>query len=399
MDPKFIGLSLFSSAGIGETYINDYVDIKLSNELVKNRCELYKHFHPNTEIICGDIKDKYDEILEKSIKYKIDFILATPPCQSFSKAGKQEICDHRDILFLHVINISKIIKPKYILIENVPEFIKLNIDIDNKTTTVLEVIQNGLSDFYNINYDILNAADYNTAQNRKRAIILLSLKSEREWKIYRPKLKKLTVFDMISHLPNLESGESSNIHPWHKAKTHNDNHILWMKHTPTGKTAFDNEVHYPQKDGRKIKGFRTTYKRIEWDSPAPTITMANGSISSQNNVHPGNMKNGLYDNARVLTVYELMLLSGLDDKWVPPSNCPDNLLRHVLGECVPPLLIRYLMEGMFIEEEIDDKVPEYKNLESKTLKELINMCRDMKIKGYSKKKKSEIVEMIKVNLC
>ena len=45
--------------------------------------------------------------------------------------------------------------------------------------------------------------------------------------------------------------------------------------------------------------------------------MSSGSISSQNNVHPGNKyeKDGetLYDNARALTVYEIMLLTGLDD--------------------------------------------------------------------------------------
>ena len=74
-------------------------------------------------------------------------------------------------------------------------------------------------------------------------------------------------------------------------KKHNERHKLWMTHTPTGKTSFLNKVYYPKKEsGERIKGFATTYKRIEWDKPAPTITMANGSISSQNNVHPGRKK-------------------------------------------------------------------------------------------------------------
>ena len=31
---------------------------------------------------------------------------------------------------------------------------------------------------------------------------------------------------------------------------------------------------------KRVKGYNTTYKRMEWDKPAPTITMANGVLSS-----------------------------------------------------------------------------------------------------------------------
>ncbi len=78
----------------------------------------------------------------------------------------------------------------------------------------------------------------------------------------------------------MESEESSSI-KFHNAKKHNDRHIAFLKHTPTGKTALQNKVHFPKKEsGERIKGYATTYKRIEWNKPAPTITMANGSVSS-----------------------------------------------------------------------------------------------------------------------
>lgn len=116
----------------------------------------------------------YKKILDMSIKENVDFIYATPPCQSFSKAGKQLENDERDILFLYILKISNIIKPKYIIIENVPEFIKLNIKINNIETNVLNEIQNILGTEYIINYKILNTADFETAQNRKMSIILIS---------------------------------------------------------------------------------------------------------------------------------------------------------------------------------------------------------------------------------
>lgn len=52
------GLSLFSSAGIGETYIGEYVSIKVANELLPIRSKLYSHFYPDVKMINGDIKIK-----------------------------------------------------------------------------------------------------------------------------------------------------------------------------------------------------------------------------------------------------------------------------------------------------------------------------------------------------
>ena len=127
-----------------------------------------------------------------------------------------------------------------------------------------------------------------------------------------------------------------------------------MTHTGTGQTAFDNEEHYPHvmEDGekRRIHGFSTTYKRMHWDRPAPTVTMTNGSISSQNNVHPGRrFTDGTYSDARVLTIREILAISGL------PLDCLDqfsrkqedgsfkydytaSFIRKVLGEMFPPLM-------------------------------------------------------------
>jgi len=350
---KLRGLSLFSSAGIGETYISDFVDMKVANELLPQRSKLYKHFYPDVEAIQGDITNEeiYQKILAAGEKNKINFIYSTPPCQSFSKAGKQEAGDLRDVLFWNIIRLAKKLKPLYILIENVPEFIKLDIMFQGKQTKVLGVITEHLGSEWYINYDILNTAEYGTHQTRKRSIILLSRKDQKEWLIptHITNIEDMTVKKAIGHLPSLESEEKSSIHLWHKAKKHNDRHILWMKHTPTGKTAFDNPVHYPKKDGRKIKGYRTTYKRMYWDKPATTITMANGSISSQNNVHPGRKLTGeIYSDARVLTVYELMLLTGLPEDWLEgvPKWASENLIRQVIGECVPPKLIQNLLKNI-----------------------------------------------------
>ncbi len=126
------GVSLFSSAGIAETYYNEInVDIVLANELLEKRVNLYKHLYPDTEVICGDIQKK--EIKEKilsNINDDIKLLVATPPCQGLSSIGKNKtqeafISDKRNFLIFDVFEIIDQSDFDYILIENVPMFLKM----------------------------------------------------------------------------------------------------------------------------------------------------------------------------------------------------------------------------------------------------------------------------------
>ena len=74
--------------------------------------------------------------------------------------------------------------------------------------------------------------------------------------------------------------------------------------------------------------------------------MANGSISSQCNVHPGRcLPDGTYSDARVLTICELLKLFTLPLDWDIPKWANENLIRKVIGEGVPPLLIKKIVEN------------------------------------------------------
>jgi DNA (cytosine-5)-methyltransferase 1 len=335
------GISLFSNIGISEAYFKKKgVNILVANELLKDRCDFYSHLYPETQMICGDITNTeiYNKLLNLYIENKCNFLIATPPCQGMSIAGKMNKDDERNKLIIQVVEFIKTVTPDNIIIENVPGILKFSITINDnqnsKEIKIVDYIKESLEPLgYYINYDVLDAADYSTPQFRKRAIFLISKIGKWE---FPNKEKHITTKQAIGDLPTLESGQQSNIKN-HYARKHNENHIVWMKHTPTGKTAFDNKEFFPQKEGRKIKGFSTTYKRIDWDKPAPTITMSNGAISSQNNVHPGRLnEDGTYSDARALTILELQRLMGLPDNWNIPKFATDNLIRKVIGEGFPP---------------------------------------------------------------
>jgi DNA (cytosine-5)-methyltransferase 1 len=296
-------------------------------------------------MVTGDITDKnvFNEILKKS-KGQIDFLLATPPCQGVSIAGKNRtlnkmLQDERNFLIYKVIEFIHIKKPNYILIENVPMFLKLYLPYKGELSTVEQILNQEFSNEYNIDIRILNTADFGTPQSRKRAVIKI-YKKNLHWR-WPKQSAHITVKEAIGHLPSLESGETSHIN-WHFARKHTQKHIDWLKNTPTGKSAFENEIHFPKKEnGNRIKGYLSCYRRINWDKPSPSITMRNDAISSQRNVHPGKkMTNGQYSDARVLSLLELMLLTSLPPDWEIPKDTKEVLIRQCLGECVPPNLIK-----------------------------------------------------------
>ena len=345
-----IGASLFSSAGIAETYLEEVgINIIAANELVPERANLYQSLYPQSKMITGDILDEtvFKKIVNNTPS-KLDVLIASPPCQGISIAGKnrniqQMLKDQRNYLVFKIIDFIKIKSPDFVLIENVPTFFKMVLPYKKKHLTVIEILALLFGEQYNIEANVYDSSEFGVAQKRTRAILKLYQKD----KIWGQPIKSdkiITVKDKIAFLPSIEAGQNSNI-KWHFARKHSDKHVKWMKFTPTGKSAFENKEHFPIKScGNKIRSYITTYRRIKWDEPAPTITIRNDAISSQKNVHPGRkLKDGTYSDARVLTPLELMLLSSLPENWNIPDNTSELLIRRCIGECIPPLLIKNIV--------------------------------------------------------
>lgn len=356
---KINALSLFASAGIAEFgFEKTNVNVVLASELLPIRMEVHKYWHPHTKTICGDITDEKikQDIISKSIKENVDFIFATPPCQGVSLIGKnksndQMLADKRNFLIFHTFDIIDAINPSFVLIENVARFFKIKFDINGKLIGIQDIIKEKYGDKYAIDCQVFDTANYGVPQHRERAIIRM-WKQGYSWN--NPKKEpKITMRQAIGDLPSLESGEKSDIKN-HYARTHTKQHILVMKHTPTGHSAFENPIYYPKNEetGARLKGYAATYKRMDWDKPAPTITMRNDCISSQSNVHPGRLlADGTYSDARVLTIRELFILSSLNPDLNLPSFASDIQIRYMIGEAVPPRLIECLIKELKANEK------------------------------------------------
>ena len=369
---KLNGLSLFANVGVAETYLDELgIEIKVANELEPKRAKFYSHLYPKTNMIIGDITDEKIRkvIVLESKKNNVDFIIATPPCQGMSLAGKMDKFDKRNQLIYYAIEVIKKIKPKYILLENVPQLLRTKIKVDNVIISIPEYIHKELDDYYNFaDENIVSAKDYDVPQMRKRNIFLLSRKDMNYvWQV--PKKKKIitlreAIYDLPSVDPLLKEGleETLKLFPdflikkenaekvsrFHRPPMHAKKHVVAMMHTPSGCTAFDNKIFYPKKDdGTRVNGHYNTYRRFEWDKPARTITQNNGVISSLCCVHPGKsyVKNGevLYSDPRCLTLYELFIVFSLPKDWNVPDWSDERFIRRVVGEGIPPMLIKNIV--------------------------------------------------------
>ncbi|MBH1939846.1 DNA cytosine methyltransferase [Mobilitalea sibirica] len=371
-------LSLFANIGVAEAYLKEIgIDVVIANELVERRAILYSKIYPETHMICGDITNReiFDKIVRESVDRGVNIIMATPPCQGMSTVGQKVVDDERNRLVCQVIDAIKEIKPKYALIENVPMFFNTEIKVGDKKILIPELLESELGNDYIINGSVIDTKDYSVPQSRERAIVLLTRKAKnKEWIIPEKDEKVITMRDAIGDLPKLDPfvtdvdekellkifphyyerrDRALQISKWHKPPHHIKRQVVAMQHTPSGKTAFDNPVFYPVKsNGEAVKGFRNTYKRQNWDTPAYTVTMDNRKISSQDNVHPGREEyideNGdvIYSDARALTLYELMKIMSIPSDWPVPENTSEAFLRRIIGEGIPPLFVKKVFEKL-----------------------------------------------------
>lgn len=374
-EKKIRGVSLFANVGIAEAYLESIgVDMKVANEYIPQRARFYQDVYPNTHMICGDIKDDAirNQIVKEAIDNNVNFVMATPPCQGMSVAGNRFEFDIRNELIYYAIDVIKRVNPEYALIENVPTILKTKIAIDGEVMLIPDYLKMELGDNYTFNEEsLIKTMDYAIPQMRERNIFLLVRKDKTlKWN-FPEREKVVTLKEAIGELPPLDpllrEGleftlekfpeferkriEAEKISPWHRPPKHSWKQVEWMMHTPSGKSAIYNEVYYPQKEnGVHIVAHHNHYRRMAWDKPSRTITQNNGVISSLACVHPGRPYEcggeTLYSDPRVLSIYEILIVSSLPLDWPIPEWADENLIRKVIGEGIPSKLIKVIVENL-----------------------------------------------------
>jgi DNA (cytosine-5)-methyltransferase 1 len=122
----FAGAGGFSEGFLQAEHGKKYYDFLLGSDINEN-CELTHLARYNyqlgmdAEFLRQDITepDFLDNLLKKLKGQEVDVVCGGPPCQSFSLAGKRKKFDKKDDLFAHYLNVIRMLRPKYFVMENV----------------------------------------------------------------------------------------------------------------------------------------------------------------------------------------------------------------------------------------------------------------------------------------
>ena len=199
--------SFFSGVGgLDLGFENAGFKFKFANDNWKGCFDSYEENH-KLEIN----KQSIEELDGSEFDDVIGFV-GGPPCQSWSLAGSMKgINDPRGQLLYEYIRLIEIKKPLFFLTENVPGMIsKTHINEFKKFVRELKKIG------YNVNYEVLNAADFNVPQDRKRVFIIgFHEDLEKTFTFPKPNNKKITLKEAIGYLqeplPALEKNNGNDI--------------------------------------------------------------------------------------------------------------------------------------------------------------------------------------------
>ena len=331
------GLSLgFEMAGFKAVIANEY-DASIAESYVKNR--------PHVKMIVNDITQLPIQETFSEYRGKIDLIVGGPPCQGFSQKGQRKsINDERNFLFRYYYEVVALVKPKYFVMENVPNLLTTE---DGYFKKEIESLFESIG--YKIVADVLNASDFGVPQNRKRAVIIGRL-GDYPLNMPKPKTRKVTIWDAISDLAYLESGEGAEVQEYRYAPQSEyqrflrDGSILLHNHVATkhSELALERLRLIPPNKGREVLPpehltksiYSGTWSRMLKDDISVTITTRFDTPSSGRFTHP-------FLN-RAITVREAARIQSFPDTFVFHGNKTSQMKQ--VGNAVPPLLAKAIAE-------------------------------------------------------
>lgn len=269
------------------------------NDFDEEACKTYARnfgFNPT----CGDIK------AIKTIP-DCDILIGGFPCQGFSMANPYRTeTDKRNELYLEILRLLKLNKPKYFLLENVKGLLNMGgyetkEDLKNKTGKVMKVILNDLKECgYNVQFKLFDIKDYDVPQKRQR-VIIIGVRNDINFvpKWPEPSKKNLTLRDAIGDLPIEYNPEIQHIGTKHKCA---------------------------------VTGYLGN-RELKWDEASPTITgRGGGSGGPVIHNHPS-LK-------RRLTVRECARIQTFPDTFVFDGSISS--MYRQLGNAVPCKFSEYL---------------------------------------------------------
>lgn len=305
-----------------------------ANEFIESAQEVYRLNHPTTHLNPADIRDLTPEAVLEQIglkRFELDLFDGSPPCASFSTAGKRhhhwgkdkkysDTVQRTDDLFFEYARLIEGIQPKVFIAENVSGLVK-----GTAKGYFKEIITHLKSLGYDVACKLLNAKWLGVPQSRERTIFV-GVRKDLGLKPVHPKPLPY-LYSINDALPNLKSRKQNYLV---------EEEAFRFIQTP----CYANEW-------EKLKIGQTSQKfyqfvKVNPNKPITTITATNARSASQ--VHP-------YEK-RKFAIAELKKLSSFPDDFILKGNYQEQWER--IGRAVPPMMMYHVAKT--VQKEILDKL-------------------------------------------
>jgi DNA (cytosine-5)-methyltransferase 1 len=301
------------------------------------------------------VEDALDELLEPLLSRRIDLLAGGPPCQPFSIAarwrrsvssdGMGSLRDHRRELWRSFIYAVSLLRPKAVLIENVPDLAM------NEDAIILRAVFSNLERLgYSFDCRSYFAYDLGVPQYRQRIFIVGFRHSTRlfEWPAPSARKDRPTLRDAISDLPPLRGGWNERVSGYAGPRTPlqrmlrdgaPEEDLSLHDHVTRGVREDDldafrlltQKTRYNElpTDLRRYgtASFLDKYNRLSWDEPCRSITAHLGKDGYWY-IHP--------DQHRSLSIREAARVQSFPD-WFRFAGFRTSAFRQI-GEAVAPLV-------------------------------------------------------------
>jgi DNA (cytosine-5)-methyltransferase 1 len=318
-----------------------------ASEFIPAAADTYRLNHPDSFLDTRDIrKVRYEEILEATGLQvgELDLLDGSPPCASFSMAGKREklwgqvksYSDTKqrvDDLFFEYVRILDGLRPKVFVAENVSGLLK-----GTAKGYFLEILAALKGCGYRVECRLLDAQWLGVPQARQRAIFVGVRKDLPASPVFpKPLPYQYSVRDAIGDFPaqgvethrvSSPTGKRSLDKPAPTILTKGDENCqseMMLQGYATGR-EWDK-----LRPGEQSKRYFSLV-RVDPTLPCPTITQLGGSPGVASVTHP--------TEKRKFTIPELKRLCAFPDDFVLTGSYRKQWER--LGRAVPPVMMSYV---------------------------------------------------------
>lgn len=346
--------SLFSGCG-GSSLGYKMAGFKVvyANEFVPAAQDTYRANHPDTHLDIRDVRTVTPESILSIIgmeRGQLDVLDGSPPCASFSTAGKREaswgkvkeysdVKQRTDDLFWEYIRILKGVQPKVFIAENVSGLVK-----GTAKGYFLEILRDMKACGYRVTCRILDAQWLGVPQKRSRTIFI-GVRNDIGLEPCYPKPLPYR-YSVRDALPWIETiGSSNGFGESHQVPASQPYHTVGTGPQQGNGLARFVEARIPEPEsdisnyaiGREWDTLRQGEQSSKYfnlvkpslEEPCPTVTTRGGNNHAASVVHPL--------ERRKFTIAELRRICSFPDDFILTGSYSQQWER--LGRAVPPVMM------------------------------------------------------------